>query len=123
MGFGELPYSVTPELLQLLAPVKSIAQRSRRSQRGILEGDGASGLWVDVVLLGGKHPHREEHRTEVIIALYSLPENRELSLSLTSRCNCRAASLRFECFPPTSQAVHQNIPKIPLCGLRDLWAI
>jgi hypothetical protein len=34
MGFGERPYSVTPELLQLLAPVKSIAQRSRRPQRG-----------------------------------------------------------------------------------------
>ena len=29
LGFGELPYSVTPELLQLLAPVK----RSHRGHR------------------------------------------------------------------------------------------
>ena len=35
---------------------ESIAQRSQRSQRGILEGDGASGLLVDVIAFG-----RETH--------------------------------------------------------------
>jgi hypothetical protein len=30
MGLDKLPYSVTPELLQLLTPVKSIAQRPQR---------------------------------------------------------------------------------------------
>ncbi len=58
MGFGELPYSVTPELLQLLAPVKSIAQRSRRSQRGIW-GDGRAGFGWSSSLLGGKLAFRE----------------------------------------------------------------
>jgi hypothetical protein len=34
LGLGKLPNSVTPELLQLLTPVKSIARRSQRSRRG-----------------------------------------------------------------------------------------
>jgi hypothetical protein len=38
MGFGELPYSVTPELLQLLTPVKS--PRGHRGHRGGIWGFG-----------------------------------------------------------------------------------
>ena len=58
-GFGELPHSVTPELLQLLAPVKSIAQRPQRSQRGIW-----GILWWTGRLVGGKRRNQREHRTE-----------------------------------------------------------
>jgi hypothetical protein len=58
MGFGELPYSVTPELLQLLAPVKSIAQRSQRPQRriwglrGAGEPFGRRGFWAGNTRIG-----------------------------------------------------------------------
>jgi hypothetical protein len=46
---------------------KSIAQRSRRPQRGIegLRLDGEKVLWWTARLLGGKSAHWEKHRTEV----------------------------------------------------------
>jgi hypothetical protein len=54
---------------------------------GDFGGDGASGLWVDVMLLGGKHRFGESAaqrsrgdspQPPSIIAPYSLPQNREL---------------------------------------------
>ena len=65
MGDGELPWSVTPERLQLLAPIESIAQRSRRSQRGILGAMVRAGFGWSSSLLGEKPAFRREHRTEV----------------------------------------------------------